>query len=95
MMKFNRSPITSAHDGCDNSQVKYSGCFHDNRVPKNEAKKKNVEFPLTRPNLFNGPDPTDFIGKFVYTELKGQYKTVKPCTEWEPGNAKMLVIEQF
>ena len=43
-------------------------------------RKKNVEFPLTRPTLFYGPDPTDFIGKFVYTELKGQYKTVKPLT---------------
>ena len=45
-----------------------------------EAKKKNVEFPLTRPTLFYGPDPTDFIGKFVYTELRGQYKTVKPLS---------------
>ena len=27
--------------------------------------KKNVEFPPTRPILFYGPDPTDFIGKFV------------------------------
>ena len=39
-------------------------------------KKNNVEFLLTRPTLFYGPDPTDFIGKFVYTELKGQYKTI-------------------
>ena len=47
------------------------------------SKKKNndiVEFPLTRPTLFYGPDPTDFIGKFVYTELTGQYKTVIPLS---------------
>ena len=43
-------------------------------------KKKNVEFPLTRPTLFYGPDPTGFSGKFVYTELKGQYKTVIPLS---------------
>ena len=54
-------------------------------------KKNNVEFPLTRPTLFYGPDPTDFIGKFVYTELKGQYKTVIPPS----GDCKKLVIEQF
>ena len=29
-------------------------------------RKKKVEFPLTRPTLFYGPYPTDFIGKFVY-----------------------------
>ena len=34
----------------------------------NKAKKKNnVEFLLTQLTLFYGPDPTDFIGKFVYT----------------------------
>ena len=43
-------------------------------------RKKHVEFPLTRPTLFYGPDPTDFIDKFVYTELKGQYKIVKPLS---------------
>ena len=43
-------------------------------------RKKYVEFPLTRPTLFYGPDPTDFIGKFVYTEPKAQYKTVIPLS---------------
>ena len=43
-------------------------------------KKNNVEFPLTQPTLFYGPDPTYFIDKFVYTQLKGQYKTVKPLS---------------
>ena len=38
-------------------------------------KKNNVVFPLTRPTLFYCPDPTDFIGKLVDKELKGQYKT--------------------
>ena len=44
------------------------------------SKKYNVEFPLTRPTLFYGPDSTDFIGKFVYTEMKGQYRTVIPLS---------------
>ena len=50
--------------------------------------KKNVEFPLTLPTLFYGLDPTDFIGKFVHTELKGQYKTVKQLTALEWGLQK-------
>ena len=33
------------------------------------GKKNNAEFPLT---LFYRPDPTDFIGKLVDTELKGR-----------------------
>ena len=41
---------------------------------------RKQKFTLSRPTLFYGPDPTDFIGKFVYTELKGQYKTVKPLS---------------
>ena len=36
-----------------------------------KAKKNNVVFALTRPTLFYRPDPTDFIGKLVDTELKG------------------------
>ena len=31
--------------------------------------------------VFYCPDPTDFIGKLVYTEVKGWYKTVN-TTEW-------------
>ena len=27
-----------------------------------------------------GPDTTDFIGKIVYTELKGQFKTIIPLS---------------
>ena len=43
-----------------------------------KPKNNNVVFPVIRPTLFYGPDPTDFIGKLVDTELKGQYKTVIP-----------------
>ena len=38
---------------------------------KIKLKKINVVFPLTRPTLSYCPDPTDFIGKLVDTELKG------------------------
>ena len=35
---------------------------------------------LTRPTLFYHPDCTDFIGKLVNAELKGQYKTITPLS---------------
>ena len=38
---------------------------------KIKPKKMNVVFPLTRPTLSYCPDPTDFIGKLVDTELIG------------------------
>ena len=44
-------------------------------------KKNNVVFLLTQLTLFYRPNPTDFIGKLVDTELKGRYKTVN-TTEW-------------
>ena len=34
-----------------------------------------LSFRLTRLTLFYDPEPTDFIVKFVYTEMKGQCKT--------------------
>ena len=49
-----------------------------------QEKKCWVSANPTDPILW--PDPTDFIGKFVYTELEGQYKTVKPPS-WDCKNA--------
>ena len=68
--------------------------WHTNRQPI-WPRKKNVEFPLTWPTLFYGPDPTDFIGKFVYTELKGQYKTVKPLSGDCKNAGHWTCVEQF
>ena len=41
-------------------------------------KRKKVEFPLTDRPYFIAPNPTDFVGKVVDTELKGPYKTAIP-----------------
>ena len=43
-----------------------------------QEKKKLSFFSLPDRPYFITPDPTDYIGKLVDTELKGRYKTVKP-----------------